>query len=230
MSTINANYTSNANTLTQQPSAAATSQVNTSTEEKNQQTAKLNSSEIVVSSRAQKLQALSSEFFSGNNLSTASIEALKERAYEYGLISEVKYKQLSSGVIGQAANQNDDKTTTMSLADELNKVEKELVQRNSELPEDEQQDVSSIVNILSNAVTILDDPETAVTKEQFDEHIANTIKELNEMIASDTFGNLPVSDRVAMTNAAKGLSVIESIAPRNATNNRINQYLANAFR
>lgn len=236
MSIINTGISNSANSLTNSGAATAnaantnaTSQVD-SDKNKQSKTPRLDSSEIVVSSRAQKLQALSAEFFAGDGITNTNIDALKQRAYEYGLISEVKFKQLTSGAANPNQRFEETKQNTQSLADELNKIEKELAKRNQEVPEEERQDVSPILKTLSDAAKILKDPETAITEEQFKQNIAKTLKELNDIIESDTFSNLPINERVGITNATKGLSIVESIAPRTSNNSRINQYIANSFR
>lgn len=225
MNTISNSYVNTASLSSQSTNSSSVSQTEQGKlEDSNKKSGRLEGSDIVVSSRAQKLQALSSEFFAGG-VSSTDINALKERAYEYGLITQRQFDSLgtSSSVVLNEDN------TTQSLADELNKVKLQIEKRNKEVPEDERQDVSSVTNVLTNAATILSDPEEAITNEQFKQQIASSIKELNDIIESDTFGNLPLSERVSITNSASALSVIESLAPRNLTNDKLNKYLANSF-
>lgn len=225
MNTISNSYLNTASLSSQGTNASSVNQTEQSKlEQDDKKSGRLEGSDIVVSSRAQKLQALSSEFFAGGVAST-DIETLKERAYEYGLISQRQFDSLgaSSNVVINEEN------TSQSLADELNKVRLEIEARNKEVPEDERQDVSSVTNVLAGAATILSDPEEAITNEQFKQQIATSIKELNDIIDSETFGNLPLSERVSITNSASALSVIESLAPRNLTNDKLNKYLANSF-
>lgn len=225
MNTISNSYVNTASLSSQSANSSSVSQTEQGKlENSNEKTGRLEGSDIVVSSRAQKLQALSSEFFAGGVTST-DINALKERAYEYGLITQRQFDSLSTS---SSVVENED-NTTQSLADELYKVKLQIEKRNKEVPEEERQDVSSVTNVLANAATILSDPEEAITNEQFKQQIATSIKELNEIIDSETFGNLPLSERVSITNSAAALSVIESLAPRNLTNDKLNKYLANSF-
>lgn len=187
---------------------------------------KLDGSEIVVSSRAQKLKALASEFFTGG-INGVDIKALKERAYEYGLISKSQYNSLTKAT--SSVNTDKSENTTQSLAEELNKVEKQIEKRNSLVPEAKRQDVTPVTSALNKAAVILKDPEEAITNEQFKSQIATAIKDLKGIIDSDTFGNLPVDERATITSSASALSVIESLAPRNLTNDKLNKYLANSF-
>lgn len=225
MNTINNAYT-HSSLLSQ---GAASSSVARTEDNKladsDKKSVRLDSSEIVVSNRAQKLKALADEFFAGG-LSSANIGALKERAYEYGLISEGQFNRLSTGATNGLEQSE---PTTQSLAQELEKVSEELAKRNKEVPEDKRQDVSKITSILGRVANILKDPETAITKEQFDKEVEAAIKDLNDIIDSDTFGNLPLKERVTMTNSASALSIIESLAPRAPSNSKLNQYLANSF-
>lgn len=225
MNTISNSYVNTASLSSQSANTSSVNQTETSNlEEQNKKSGRLEGSDIVVSSRAQKLQALSSEFFAGGVTST-DIAALKERAYEYGLITQRQFDSLGTPSTVVVNEDN----TTQSLADELNKVKLQIEKRNKGVPEGERQDVSSVTNVLANAATILSDPEEAITNEQFKQQIATSIKELNDIIDSDTFGNLPLSERVSITNSASALSVIESLAPRNLTNDKLNKYLANSF-
>lgn len=225
MNTINNTYT-NSSLLSQTTGSAALNK----TEDKaladsDKKTVRLESSDIVVSSRAQKLKALADEFFAGG-LKGADVAALKERAFEYGLISEGQFNRLT---VGTTNGLQEGEKTTQSLAEELEKVSKELEKRNKEVPEDKRQDVSKITSVLNRVANLLKDPETAITKQQFDKEIEAAMKDLNDIIDSNTFGNLPLKERVTMTNSASALAVIESLAPRAPTNDKVNQYLANSF-
>ena len=229
MSIINNSYLNSTSLSSQSTQTSLVSQTTTTTDaDAQKQSVKLEGSDIVVSSRAQKLRALSDEFFAGSGLNSGNIAALTERAYEYGLLSDTQYKSLNNGVTTTTVQTA--LPTTQSLSEELERVSKELEKRNQEVPEHERQDVSSITNILNRAASILTDPETAITKEQFSQDIANTIQDLNVIIDSDTFGNLPVTERTAITNSTSALSTIEALAPRNLTNSKVNQYLANSLR
>ena len=229
MSIINNSYLNTTSLSSQSTQTSLVSQTTDSTDaEANKKSVKLEGSDIVVSSRAQKLKALSDEFFAGNGLTGGNVSALTERAYEYGLLSQTQYTSLSNGVASNTVQTPN--PTSQSLSEQLEQVSQELEKRNKEVPEEERQDVSSITNILNRAAGILVDPETAITKEQFSQDIANTIQDLKVIVDSDTFGNLPVAERTAITNSASALSTIEALAPRNLTNNKVNQYLANSLR
>lgn len=229
MSTINNSYLSQTSLRSQTTNSTSSSQEVEKTEAQSnkKKTGKLEGSEIVVSSRAQKLQALSREFFAGG-VNATNISALKERAFEYGLISEGQYNRLAS--VKPSEGTKEAEKTSQSLADQLNEVDKKIKKRNDALPEDKRQDVSQLSKVLSDAAKILDDPETAITKPDFQADIKASINSLNDIIDSDTFTNLPVSERSIFTNSASALSVIESLAPRNLTNSKLNQYLAHSFR
>lgn len=223
MNTINNAYTKS-NLLSQNTAASALAKTEADTLA-NKKSSRLESSDIVVSSRAQKLKALADEFFAGG-LKKADVNALKERAFEYGLISQGQFNSLRTGATNGLA---DKERTTQSLAEELEKVSQQLEKRNKEVPQHKRQDVSKITSVLSRVATLLKDPETAITKEQFDKDIEVAMKELNEIIDSETFGHLPVTERVTMTSSASALAIIESLAPRAPSNSKVNQYLANAF-
>lgn len=227
MSTINnslINTTSLSSQGTKSTSVSQTEQ--TKLDDSNKKSVRLEGSEIVVSSRAQKLKALADEFFSGG-INSANLNTLKERAFEYGLISKGQFNSLIKS--SSSAEPEKSEKTSQSLADELNKVKMEIEKRNNEAPEDERQDVSSVTNVLTRVSSILTDPEEAITNEQFKTQIATAIKDLKGIIDSDTFGNLPLNERTSITNSASALSTIESLAPRNLTNEKLNKYLANSF-
>lgn len=234
MSLVNNSYfnsTTSTNLLsTGNNSSLLTQSVEDKTEQAEKKSVRLEGSDIVVSSRAQKLRALSQEFFANQDFSSANIAGLTERAYEYGLISESQYKQLQSSEAKKevSTGQSSDKTS-QSLAKELESLSEVLAKRNNEVPLEERQDVKPITDVLMEAAKIMQDPESAITKEQFEKDIERSIFNLNVIMDSDSFENLPLSERKTVTDAASALNVIEKLAPRNVTNNKVNQYLANSL-
>lgn len=229
MNSINNNYTNQTSLRSQSSQSSSAAQAADKADKSEKKSVKLAGSEIVVSSRAQKLKALANEFFN-SGVNATNIAALKERAYEYGLLTQTQYNSLTTKINALPNAKQGDEKTTQSLAQQLNKLDQQIDKRNKALPEDKQQDTSKLSAILSQAATILKDPETAITKEQFSKTIETSIKDLNSLIDSDSFTNLPVNERVAITNSVTALSVIESLAPRNLSNNKLNQYLANSYR
>lgn len=227
MSTINNSLINTTNLSSQGAKNTAVAQTEqVKVDDSKNKSVRLEGSEIVVSSRAQKLKALADEFFSGG-INSANLDALKERAYEYGLLSKHQFNSLTNA--SNKVETNQPEKTSQSLADELNKVKTQIEKRNKEVPEDKRQDVSSVTNVLTRVSSILTDPEEAITNEQFKSQIATAIKDLKGIIDSVTFGNLPLNERASITNSASALSVIESLAPRNLSNEKVNQYLANSF-
>ena len=58
---------------------------------------------LILSSRSQKLNAISNEFFSQGNFTQIDSTALIERVHEYGLMNDDEYEQLTSNSLFQSA-------------------------------------------------------------------------------------------------------------------------------
>ena len=71
---------------------------------------------LFLSSKAQKINAISSEFFSGAELTFDDIGKLKEKLYQFGLISKNDYAALTNDTVSESSNEENDKVSTTTLA------------------------------------------------------------------------------------------------------------------
>lgn len=90
---------------------------------------------LYLSSKSQKTNALSNEFFNKKDLNFLDIEQLKERAYQFGLISKNEYSALSDAEVTNTNNESSNKTTTVSLSGFIDDFLKRLDVVNEEFEE-----------------------------------------------------------------------------------------------
>jgi len=73
------------------------------------------SSNLSLSTRSQKLNAISSEFFNGKAFSSIDTTKLIDRVYEYGLISKSEYNTLNESTQNEGDSEAQESTSTASL-------------------------------------------------------------------------------------------------------------------
>ena len=66
---------------------------------------------LYLSSRAKKINAISSEFFNNGAMNFNDVNALKERAYELGLISKQEYARLTDTKLADDINVSRERTS-----------------------------------------------------------------------------------------------------------------------
>jgi hypothetical protein len=189
---------------------------------------------LYLSSRAQKIDSLSREFFSQGELNFTDIGALKERAYELGLISKQDFSHLTQSEVastGVASDEEESNTSLVSfISDFLERLDEtdptETEEIDSEASEEESEALAALTEALLTAKTILTDIETAKNDPSFKESLTNTLSTLKETINADFFEKIPLDDRVSFTKTYQALDIIDKISPQRLTNDKINQYIS----
>jgi hypothetical protein len=77
------------------------------------------SDNLFLSSRAKKINALSTEFFSNGAMSFTDVNALKERAYGLGLISKQDYAQLTDTTLPEEGSELTVEMGCRSISDNI---------------------------------------------------------------------------------------------------------------
>ncbi|MBU2925516.1 hypothetical protein Q4506_16540 [Colwellia sp. 4_MG-2023] len=192
-------------------------------------------SNLFLSSRAQKVDSLSREFFNQGGLNFDDIDLFKERAYELGLISKQDYSRLAgtASAASDASEAADNALPNQSLVsyisdflvrlDEPDSTETDISDEESS---DEDSDaLTELKQALSTAKTILDDVELAKTDPDFKESLTSTLALLKETIDSDSFDKIPLDDRAGLAEVYKAVDIIDKISPQRLNNDKLNQYI-----
>lgn len=82
---------------------------------KSESSAGIATNNLFLSSRAQKINAISSEFFSGAQLTLDDVGKLKEKLYQFGLISEGDFAALTGGRVNEKNSEASEKMSTTTL-------------------------------------------------------------------------------------------------------------------
>ncbi|NRA55942.1 MAG: hypothetical protein HRU23_17530 [Gammaproteobacteria bacterium] len=179
---------------------------------------------LSLSTRAQKLSAITSEFFSGTSFASVDTAGLIDRVYEYGLMSNKEYATLTDNNYGIADTTEDEQTSTQSLSQYLT----DLDQRLSNIDDYEDSDNSSVVALkqaLEHASTIFDDIEQAKKEPNFKSNLATTKQTLTELLNSTAFSEMELKDKVDMSNTIKTLDIIDKISINRLDNPMVNKYI-----
>ncbi|WP_159817948.1 hypothetical protein [Colwellia sp. 20A7] len=192
-------------------------------------------SNLFLSSRAQKVDSLSREFFSQGGLSFDNIDVFKERAYELGLISKQDYSRLAetASAASNASQAADNELPNQSLVsyisdflvrlDEPDPNETDI--SDEENSEEDSDALTALKQGLLTAKTILDDVELAKADPDFKESLTSTLALLKETIDSDSFNKIPLDDRVSLGEVYKAIDIIDKISPQRLNNDKLNQYI-----
>lgn len=191
---------------------------------------------LYLSSRAQKINALSSEFFSAGALNFGDVDALKARAYELGLISQDEYAKLTGTDNGSdtdsIALENNTVSLTQYLADLVNRLEtdeanddEDEASEEQESQEEESELITNLIEALEQAKDIIANVEQAKTESDFNEKLQNSLSTLKETIEASPFETLPIDDRVGISKVYQTLEIVDKISPQRLTNDKLNKYL-----
>ena len=178
---------------------------------------------LSLSSRSQKLAAISKEFFSHGNFSNVDSRELLERVREYELISAEEYDSLSSSSLFQRSKEDDNKQTTLTtnLADALNDLEKSVV-----FEDEKNLTQSEFKQALNNAENILRDVETAKLDSNFNRDIDYSLLKLKQFSQSKSFVEMPAKQQSVISDSVTALEVINKISPKRLSNPLLNRYLS----
>jgi len=131
-----------------------------------EKTAHINSDNISLSTRSQKLSAISGEFFSGKSFSSVDTAKLIDRVYEYGLISKSEYNTLNHSTTSEDGAKTDEPTSTASLQQFIDQF-KQRMGKVDGFQESTEKSVVALKEALNNASTILNDVEQAKKSPDF---------------------------------------------------------------
>lgn len=189
---------------------------------------------LYLSSKSQKINALSNEFFNKKDLNFLDIEQLKERAYQFGLISKSEYSALSNAEVTNTNNELSNKTTTVSLSGFIDDFLKRLDVVNEEFEEsDTQEDNESVAHetllalktSLQTAKDILINVDEAKNKDSFKTSLNESLAFIKETINTDAFDKMKLDDKVGISKVYQALEIVNSITPQRLSNAKINRYI-----
>jgi len=193
-------------TTTDSTSATETTDATSQTSTTESQTSSANTDSINISSRAQKLSALASEFFNGSSVDSIDIDQLVERAYEYGLLSATQYSALGGG---EEVSESDSSATD-SVVQYIDDLKANL----DTFAEDQTFGEISLIELqaaLDNAREII----INVDMTQDNSNLSQTISESKQVLAlafdSEEFSDMSQDDQLTMESVIKTLSVIEEL-------------------
>jgi len=171
-----------------------------------------------LSSRAQKLQAISAEFFSHGNFTQVDTKKLIEKVHEYGLISDKEYQSLGANPLFKEDEETTDSKKVTSLVDHLTDVKKALDK--TDTPENKELSLG-----ISKAITILSDVEKSKLSPTFKQDINSAMLQLEKLSESDSYSKLDKPYQDAIEGSIAALDVIDKISPKRLSNPFINRYL-----
>jgi len=176
-----------------------------------------------LSSRSQKLHAISEQFFSHGNFSQIDTKALIEKVHEFGLISDDEYQSMKGSALFKSRFEQEEEKEPASLVDYLRDIKK-AVDKTEEGAKPSAKNISLSVG-LDKAMAILSDVEKAKTSPNFKQDINQAQSELTKLASSDSFSKLGSSYQEAVKSSSAALEIIEKISPQRLSNPFVNRYL-----
>jgi len=188
---------------------------------------------LYLSSRAKKINAISTEFFNNGAISFNDVDALKERAYQLGLISKQEYAHLNdSGAAVKDTSLNEEmssQTLANFASDFVERLDATDVDASESESENESQSLLALKEAFTAASKILSDVDTAKNSPDFKGSLASTLSTIRETINSDSFEIIPLDDKVAMTKVYQALEIIDKMSESRLSNAKINRYIQVSF-
>jgi hypothetical protein len=188
---------------------------------------------LYLSSRAKKINAISTEFFNNGAISFNDIDALKERAYQLGLISKQEYAHLNDSGAAVKDTSLHDKISSQTLAsfssDFVERLDATDVDANENENETESQILLALKAAFTTASKILSDVDTAKNSPDFKESLASSLSTIRETINSDSFEIIPLDDKVAMTKVYQALEIVDKMSENRLSNSKVNRYIQVSF-
>jgi hypothetical protein len=188
---------------------------------------------LFLSTKAQKINSLSNEFFNQGGLNFDDIDVLKERVYELGLISKQEYAHLTNTELTNEELEASKDVSSQNIAHfvgdflkRLNESEADKVDNaDEEEPYEENEKLIALKEALSKAQLILTNVEQAKTDPKFKESLANAITLVKETISTDAFKLMSLDDKVGLSKVHQGLEIVDKISPQRLSNDKLNQYI-----
>lgn len=176
---------------------------------------------LTLSTRSQKLHAISNEFFSGGDFTNVDSRKLIERVHEYGLISDQEYK----GLTGSSLFKTEDKeqqTKNSSLVDYLHSMKETLsTQDDKALGDNKQQ----LLDGVDKAKKILKDVESAKLSPTFKADLTESLASLKSLQSTPFYQTLSDAEKSNLSDSVLALEVVDKISPQRLTNAQVNRYL-----
>ncbi|GAA5142468.1 hypothetical protein [Thalassotalea piscium] len=234
------NINAYSNLLSANPSASSTSaevEDIIASHKQKEATAPLNqetSTNLYLSTRAQKINSISQEFFSKGDLNFEDIDSLKIRAYQLGLISKQEYAHLTKTELSDQELSASKELPNKNLVNFIGDFLKRLDETNAgklDTPEDDNNVVEESETLvllkesLLKAQVILADVEKAKTNPDFKESLASTLAFLNETISANVFEKMPLDDKVGFSKVYQALEIVDKISPQRLNNDKLNRYI-----
>jgi len=199
-----------------------------------------NDSNLYLSNRAQKINAISKEFFSGDTLNFDDVESLKERVYQLGLISKNEYSSLTNSLSETNNESSEHEDQTMSLVNYIGGLLERLKTDDNENNDDEIQDSASstaeqsksltaLIKALESAKSILSNVEDAKRATDFKTTLQESLSLLKETIEAPSFEKIPLDDKIALSKVYQTLEIVDQLSPQRLNNDKINKYIDLSF-
>lgn len=195
---------------------------------------------LYLSSRAQKINAISHEFFNGKELKITDVKALKDRVYQLGLISKDEYAKLTNSSSKTEGKLPSSENTTISLTSFLNnllerlknddkKSTKESSEHSTASKGDRGKALTALIKTLGTAKNIIANVENAKHEKNFRSTLQETSLLLKETIKAPSFEKIPLDDKVGLSKVYQTLTIIEKLSPQRLDNEKVNKYIDLSF-
>ncbi|NQY87260.1 MAG: hypothetical protein HRT51_05820 [Colwellia sp.] len=187
---------------------------------------------LYLSSRAQKINAISTEFFNNGAISLNDVSALKERVYQLGLISKQEYAHLTDTELVDS----DRRLNTEMSSQTLVSFAGDLIQRLNEASVDNgdteiiSKSLLEFKKALTTAMEIISDVDSVKNAPDFKESLGSTLSLIRETINSDSFEIIPLDDKVGISKIYQALEIVDKIIPKRLSNAKINRYIQVSIR
>ncbi len=191
---------------------------------------------LYLSSRAQKINAISSEFFSGAELTFDDVGALKEKLYQFGLISKGEYATLTGTSVEGTTNESHEisSTTTLTnfLGDFIERLNKDDDNDSSDSDEEvtESETIVALTGALTSAKAILTNVEEQKQQTDFETSLKEALALLKETINDESFEKLPLDDKIGLSKVHEALEIVDRLSPQRLNNDKVNQYIKLSYR
>ncbi|GAB6042946.1 hypothetical protein [Endothiovibrio diazotrophicus] len=169
------------------------------------------SSQVELSTRAQKIRLLNEEFFPGGPSTVQISPAFVERLQEYGLISGADAKRLGADL--------EDTQPEGTLGDISTFIDGFVDKLTEENPDD------GFIDTLKSAQSLIDhfdDPRSADSGTA----IPTLSAQINQYLASDRGQSLDEQETHALKQLNLALTIADKMTPATRSSQKINQYLA----
>lgn len=198
---------------------------------------------IYLSSRAQKINAISREFFSGTELTFDDLDVLKEKLYQFGLISKGDYATLTDSNVDDISSESretSEKSPTIILTNFIGDFIERLIkedtddkgkdkQTKSDNSANESKTIIALTGALKSAKKILANVEEQKIQSDFKSLLKDALAVLKEVTNDESFEKLPIDDRIGLSKVHQALGIVNRLSPQRLNNDKVNQYIKLSF-